>query len=282
MTKEEIKSHNRLWYYKTYNSLIDKCLKSTYSSDVYTEKHHILPKCMGGTDNQSNLVIMSAREHIIAHLLLMNAFPEISGLTFAANCMLSYGTVRSNIAKENLSTKTFSIVREENSKRRSLEYSKERHPMYGKKHSKESKKKISLSKLGRKMPPASDELRRKRSENVKGEKNPMYGKHLSNDHKKKLSNAFKGEKHPLFGKHLSNETKKKISDTQKGRKLPPERVAKISEATKGAKNPRAKKVITPEGKIYGCITELAKDLGICRKTLRKWINKYPEKGYRFI
>lgn len=259
MTKEEIKSHNRLWYYKTYNSLIDKCLKSTYSSDVYTEKHHILPKCMGGTDDQSNLVIMPAREHIIAHLLLMNAFPGVAGLTFAANCMLfsnCYG--RKGVAEERISSRTFSRVREENAKMASKIMS------------------------GKKRAPASDELRRKRSENFKGEKNPMYGKHLSNDHKKKLSNAFKGEKHPLFGKHLSDETKKKISDTQKGRKLPPERVAKISEATKGGKNPRAKKVITPEGKIYGCITELAKDLGICRKTLRKWINKYPEKGYRFI
>ena len=27
MTQEEIKYHNQLWYYKTYNQLIDKCIQ---------------------------------------------------------------------------------------------------------------------------------------------------------------------------------------------------------------------------------------------------------------
>lgn len=36
----------------------------------YAETHHILPKCMGGQDNNDNLVSLSAREHFIAHWLL--------------------------------------------------------------------------------------------------------------------------------------------------------------------------------------------------------------------
>lgn len=50
MTKEEIEYHNRLWYYKTYNALIEKALNTKYPKDVYTERHHILPKCMGGSN----------------------------------------------------------------------------------------------------------------------------------------------------------------------------------------------------------------------------------------
>lgn len=53
MTQEEIKYHNQLWYYKTYNQLIDKCIQlesDGYPEDMYTEVHHILPKCMGGTN----------------------------------------------------------------------------------------------------------------------------------------------------------------------------------------------------------------------------------------
>lgn len=61
MTQEEIKYHNQLWYYKTYNQLIDKCIQlesDGYPEDMYTEVHHILPKCMGGTNKEDNLVRM--------------------------------------------------------------------------------------------------------------------------------------------------------------------------------------------------------------------------------
>lgn len=49
--KEEIQYHNRIWYLKTYEALITKALKRGLSRkklDYYTEKHHILPKCMNG------------------------------------------------------------------------------------------------------------------------------------------------------------------------------------------------------------------------------------------
>jgi hypothetical protein len=36
----------------------------------YTERHHIVPRCMGGSDDESNLVNLTAREHFICHLLL--------------------------------------------------------------------------------------------------------------------------------------------------------------------------------------------------------------------
>lgn len=36
----------------------------------YTERHHIIPRCMGGTDDESNLVSLTAREHFVCHLLL--------------------------------------------------------------------------------------------------------------------------------------------------------------------------------------------------------------------
>lgn len=36
----------------------------------YTEKHHIIPKAIGGDDDESNIVCLSAREHFICHLLL--------------------------------------------------------------------------------------------------------------------------------------------------------------------------------------------------------------------
>lgn len=46
----------------------------------YMEKHHILPKCMGGTGNSGNLVLLTAKEHFIAHKLLVRMHPDEYGL----------------------------------------------------------------------------------------------------------------------------------------------------------------------------------------------------------
>ncbi len=37
----------------------------------YTEKHHIIPRCAGGTNTKDNLVKLTAREHYVAHLCLI-------------------------------------------------------------------------------------------------------------------------------------------------------------------------------------------------------------------
>lgn len=36
----------------------------------YKERHHVIPKCMGGTNDRSNLIDVTAREHYVMHLLL--------------------------------------------------------------------------------------------------------------------------------------------------------------------------------------------------------------------
>lgn len=55
-------------YTKIYFSLIEKAKQQTI--DGYCEKHHIVPKCLGGLDTPENLVKLTARQHFIAHLLL--------------------------------------------------------------------------------------------------------------------------------------------------------------------------------------------------------------------
>jgi hypothetical protein len=55
-------------YTKWYNSIIENSNNRTI--DGYTEKHHIIPRSLGGNDDSSNLAILTAREHFICHLLL--------------------------------------------------------------------------------------------------------------------------------------------------------------------------------------------------------------------
>lgn len=49
----------------------------------YSEKHHIVPRCIGGTDDTDNLVRLTAREHFVAHQLLCKMYPGEHDLVFA-------------------------------------------------------------------------------------------------------------------------------------------------------------------------------------------------------
>lgn len=57
--------------------------------DYYTEKHHIIPRCMGGKDEDENYVLLTYPEHVIAHILLYKIYPNNCGLTVAANTMIT-------------------------------------------------------------------------------------------------------------------------------------------------------------------------------------------------
>lgn len=72
----------------------------------------------------------------------------------------------------------------------------------GYKHSEETKRKITVSKMGKVV---GIETRNKLSELFKGENNPFFGKKHSEETKRKLSESRKGEKNPMFGKVKSLE-----------------------------------------------------------------------------
>lgn len=54
----------------------------------YSESHHIIPRCLGGSDDPSNLVNLTAREHFVAHQLLAKMHPDSDGLQYAAFMMM--------------------------------------------------------------------------------------------------------------------------------------------------------------------------------------------------
>lgn len=72
-------------YSRWYFDIINK--SRTQEKIGYTEWHHIIPSCLGGIDESSNLVELSAREHFICHLLLLK-MNDYNGLKFAFVKML--------------------------------------------------------------------------------------------------------------------------------------------------------------------------------------------------
>lgn len=57
-------------YTKTYYSIVTRA-QSRGKLNVPFEKHHILPKSLGGNNDKSNLVALTLREHFICHMLLV-------------------------------------------------------------------------------------------------------------------------------------------------------------------------------------------------------------------
>lgn len=85
---QETKLH-REKYKKVYFNLIEKCCQMTEKDmSGYNEVHHIIPRCLGGNNDNENLILMPIRYHVFAHILLFEIYPNVKGLAFAVSLML--------------------------------------------------------------------------------------------------------------------------------------------------------------------------------------------------
>lgn len=75
---------------KIYDSIIERGLLRGLNKkklNGYFEKHHIVPKCVGGKDEKSNYVLLTAKEHYICHMILPYLYPNSMGLWIAIERM---------------------------------------------------------------------------------------------------------------------------------------------------------------------------------------------------
>jgi hypothetical protein len=91
-------------YEKIYNSLIER--GKSRKLYCYVEKHHIVPRCLGGSDDIDNLVELTPEEHYVAHQLLVKIYPGNHKLIRAAAMMIPdrpsnkmYGWVRRRFSR---------------------------------------------------------------------------------------------------------------------------------------------------------------------------------------
>lgn len=61
-------------YHKLYVNLLNKHGTEDKPAAYYTERHHIQPKSLGGSDDIDNLVYLNARVHFLAHWILFKIF----------------------------------------------------------------------------------------------------------------------------------------------------------------------------------------------------------------
>lgn len=162
-------------YKKIYQDLVDTRLSmkidrlNQKKSGVYFEGHHIIPKSKGGTGtstrakNNPNIVLLTAREHFLAHWLLWRIHRDRSSALAFHKMMSSNDNQKRNISSRGYEEARLAfsetnkgnqygkgqkkVISVEQRMKTSLtmkgRYSGEKNYFYGKKHTQESKNKIS-------------------------------------------------------------------------------------------------------------------------------------------
>lgn len=200
--------------------------------DGYFERHHILPKSLGGDNSKENLINLTARQHFIAHKLLWMAYRGSQmGRAFYSMC---------NIRKSYVGSKEYELARIEVAKATSELGKKSK----GRVTPDQVREKQKLAMAGRKLSAShvlalksrvfTEETREKMSLAQRGKvmssdaklkiSRAKKGKSLTQEHKLKLSIAHAGRPK----KKMSEETKARISATLKGRQTSEETRNKLS------------------------------------------------------
>jgi hypothetical protein len=168
-------------YQRIHDAIINRARNRTLTG--YVEKHHVIPRCLEGSNDISNIVELTAREHFIVHKLLCEIYPNEPKLVYAY-WMMSRNVSNSRYKREyRVSNRDYEQARKLFSEVSSIRQK-------GQKLSEEHKQKLSLA--------------------AKTRKTRIPIKH-SDETKQKLSALWKGSTRSL-------EDRKKISAGQRGKK----------------------------------------------------------------
>lgn len=221
-------------YRRHYDALIDRARRR--KAEGFVERHHVVPKCLGGDDHHSNIVTLTPEEHYVAHQLLVKIHPGDRKLVYAAWAM-THGKRRSN--------KKYGWL-----KRKRSEAQK------GIKHSAEAREKISAAAKGRKMPDhvreilhASRRGTKNSPEHIKKSADGLRGKTKTPEHRAALSVA-------RINMEYTPELREKLA-ANRGKKLNENQRAALLAATKGIKHSdehRQKVSAAKKGKLQPIIT----------------------------
>lgn len=191
-------------YAAIYDRLIDRARTRVLTE--YSESHHIIPRCMGGTNKAENRVRLTAEEHFVAHQLLVQMYPENGKIVFALLAMCR------NMQGKRPNNKMFGWMR----RRVAVEIGRMKKGVPRPRWIME--KMWSISR-GSKAPP---ERKAKMSAAMSGRKHTA-------EHNAAVSAANMGRKGTMTGRTHSAETKAKMRATALGRKHTPETIARLTE-----------------------------------------------------
>lgn len=254
--------------------------------DTYHERHHIVPKCMGGSNEKENLIDLFAREHFIAHKLLAQENPDNDKLTYAwwriSTTTNEHTQERYQLTEEeyeevkNILSKTRSETlkkrfasEEERNKQREIQKKRFEDPAERIKNGEYTKKRYEDIEAHIKQ---SETMKKKYEDPEMRKKTSVASKKMWQNEEyrqKQIEIAKKLAQNPEIYKAKIEGLEKRWSDTAAHEAH--------SDRMSGANNPRAKKVIRlSNGFIYGCIQDAATDINVNRNTLCKYCNEHKD------
>lgn len=228
-------------YLKIYNRIVERATNRDILG--YVEKHHIVPKCLGGENKKSNIVSLTAKEHYICHKLLCEIYPNESKLKYAFWRMCNVANNEHQERNYKVSAKVYSRIKDEISlitSKRTKNYSVEMRKLIGEKVSKKLKGRPSGRK-GISKPDHSEWMK---------ENNPFRGKTHSEEHIQKLREV---NSEPKSEQHKNNISKN---------------------------SPNNKQCVI-EGMIYRSVAEAARQLGISENTVRGRVKNKNFKNWNY-
>jgi hypothetical protein len=204
------------------------------------ETHHILPRCLGGDNSKSNLVLLTPKEHYVAHHLLMKMH------TGKDRAKMAYALLK--MCKNNPNQQRITTARQFHNARLAvmLYCSGELSPSYGRRHSTASKQQMSMQRQGVLNPAYGQvpwnkglckitssilgDVSEQAKLRIKQRGHPSTGRQLTQRQKDHIGNIHRGkpksEEHKQklsicnTGKVLTIETRQKMSDTRRGKPKP--------------------------------------------------------------
>lgn len=187
-------------YQNQYTALIKSAQLNPFSG--YTDKHHIIPQSMGGTNDIDNLVLLSAKQHFVAHHLLY----KIHRNREMTNAFFLMCNVKRGGARFKITSKQYEVLREEKRQCQKDIMTGQPSRAKGKKWSEESKAKLSASQMGH--------------HRGNGGSRGFKGWHHTEENKKAISERRKGVS-TRTGMTHTDETKQKMSEDRLGKtKIP--------------------------------------------------------------
>ena len=228
-------------YSRWYFSIIQNCQNRTKTQ--FLEKHHIIPRSCGGSEDASNLVFLTIREHVICHLLLTKctAGNHKYKMFFAYNLMVN----RTKLKSRDVERAKILVSQAMKLQKRTPEWCKN----------------ISISKIGKTVKGhiKTKEWKEKLSQ-------AHLGKFLSESHKKSISLSLINTVSKMSKLERQKYAKGNITRYEKGNFLSEESKNKISETLK---NRTTYKIMSPNGDIIETknIGEFCKANGIPINTI---------------
>lgn len=213
-------------YKKIYESIIEKANSENREkgNGIYYESHHIVPKCLGGSDTKDNKVLLTAKEHFVCHKLLTRIYLDNRGINFAffsMTCMSNerikriipsardykyakslfaenirgcrnpmYGVSVNNLWEEKLGSEEALLKRKNRKEKISRRVTGKGNPLFGKAHSERAKSIMREKAINREV---SEETKKKHSQNYKR----IFG---TKEKRESISKRNSGKGNPMYGR----------------------------------------------------------------------------------